>query len=245
MNKPLYYVVFTICIMAIVSCDRNNNNKYLNTEFQLLVDFTTDQEGNPTYHLAKKELQTLTSKIKSATGKRGAIKIRSSAVGSFSGSNQKEVMHIAFQDDPTASHAEGWGHTYFVIINNDSIKIINPGECGADRIFKTIRMPNGLDYLLMTSEFSGQGAVEVAAGLVSLADNPLNTAILVKNFNIIYSNNCAGIGGEESGKTVTSKLLYKWNNDKLEFKRDHFVKKCSDSSKFQFIETSDKSDEEF
>ncbi len=241
-------IILSITLLSIIfiniSCNRSATKENANADYQLLVDFTSDDSGNPPYHLSKKELKDLTNRIKATTGKKGAVTIRSSALGSFTGPNEKEIIHIAFQEDPTASHAEGWGHTYFVVINSNSMKIINPGECGAERIFKTIHMPNGLDYLFMTSEFGGQGVVEIAAGLVSLAKNPLDTAILIKNFNNIYTDSCGGLYAEESGRVAASKLSYKWKNDKLEFKREHFIKKCADSSKFQFVEISDKNDNE-
>lgn len=244
MKSIIIPVAVLVAVSMNISCNKSAKKENSNADYQLLVDFTSDDNGNPPYNVSKGELKDLVNQIKATSGKKGAVTIRSSAVGSFTGPNEKEVVHIAFQEDPKASHADGWGQTYFVVVNSGAIKVIDSNECRAERIFKTIRMPNGLDYLLMTNEFGGQGEVLVSGMLVSLAKNPINSALLIKNFNVIYNDTCGGFGGEENGKTSASKLSYKWNNNNIEFKREHFIKKCADSSKFQFVEISDKSDEE-
>ncbi|MFN7958375.1 MAG: hypothetical protein U0P46_08650 [Holophagaceae bacterium] len=245
--KIIILILLSICLN--ISCKKEEINKKssndlkLSNDYQLLVDFTTE-EGNPPYHLSKTELKDLTDKVKLVTRKKGVITIRSSAIGSFSSSNKKEVVHIVFQEDPQASHAEGWGRTYFAIVDEKSIKLLNVGECNADNIFKTVRMPNGVDVLLMTSEFSGQGNTIIGAGLVDLSTSTYeknNEAVLIQNFNTIYNDTCAA---GDDGKTIASKVYFKFIENKFVFKKEHFVKKCGDASKFVFVETSDKSDED-
>jgi hypothetical protein len=213
-------------------------------EYISLCDLTDSKAVSPKGTDDSNNTVLIDTLIKKQTHKNGKVTISAFCDGSFHLNKKNETLYLVYQEDPKASHAEGYGKYFYVITTNGDentdFDVIPLKDEQPNHIYNKITMPDGTDAILVGGEFSTMGNTLQSAWLISFVNKSHQT---LKDFGVVLNSTC-GAGGDNPS-TIASKISFKFEQNQLLFKREHYKQKCEDNSPWVFVEASDKPDDQY
>jgi hypothetical protein len=223
---------------------------------QVLLDFRVERGLNPPkipaatekYVLSKMFRRYLTDANKcnpkfdasngsdplAAARKAGEIvpSIFDSAKGSFTAAGQSQTLYVISVSECNASHADNFGTKRVAIFAGQQL-IAEFDVNFYQSIARKIDLDgDGIDELLMTHGYTGQGTVTESAALLSFQNGRLR---VIEDFEVVDEDSCAS---GSHGSSATASVLY--ISDVVpaqmpKFTRDNYVATCRTPNRWRFV----------
>lgn len=145
------------------------------------------------------------------------------ASGSFTAAGQTETAYLIFVNECNASHADNFGSKRIAIFSGPRLVADVDVDFKSTIALKTDLNLDGIDELLLTSFYMGQGELTQMAALVSFQDKRMN---VIQDFGVVAMDNCAT---GNSGSTAKAAVL-SISNAKLgempKIRADNYIAGC-------------------
>ena len=126
--------------------------------------------------------------------------IEDSATGSFTATGQAQTLYVIFVGECNASHADNFGTRRVAIFSGAQLVADVDADFKGNIVRKTDLNSDGIDELLMTSSYMGQGTLTEMADLVSFQNGRRQ---VIQDFGSVVEDSCAsGFPGSDSDASV-------------------------------------------
>jgi hypothetical protein len=121
--------------------------------------------------------------------------------GSFTAAGQSQTLYLISVSECNASHADNFGTQRVAIFSGQQLVADVDADSKSDVVRKTDLDSDGIDELLMTSSYMGQGTLVEMATLASFQDGRRR---VIEDFGTVVEDSCAS--GFPGSKTEASVL---------------------------------------
>lgn len=123
-----------------------------------------------------------------------------SATGSFTAAGQTQTLYVIFVGECNASHADNFGTRRVAIFSGAQLVADVDADFKGNIVRKTDLNSDGIDELLMISNYMGQGTLVEMADLVSFQNGRRQ---VIQDFGSVVEDSCAsGFPGSDSEASV-------------------------------------------
>lgn len=172
----------------------------------------------------------------SAARKAGQIAptIIDSVTGSFTASGQTQTAYLISVAECGASHADNFGSERVAIFTGQQLIADFDADFRSSFRRKTDLNGDGIDELLMTSGYMGQGTLTEGAALVTFESGKLN---VVHDFETVNEDSCgSGFPGSAAKASVIS-FGVGVPGKMPKFQQDNYSSPCRNVKKWRFVST--------
>ena len=160
-----------------------------------------------------------------ASRKAGQIvpNIAEAVTGSFTAAGQTETAYLIFVNECNASHADNYGSKRLAIFSGTRLVAdvdINFKDGVAS---KTDLNLDGIDELLLTSFYMGQGELTQMAALVSFQDGRMS---VIQDFNVVAMDTCATLRPGSTAKAAVLSMTNAKLGQMPQIRADNYVAGC-------------------
>jgi hypothetical protein len=251
---PLLFLLLTFCSSVLMAQKQDTPAQ---KGRQTLVDFRVEQDtASPKIPLATQRLilskvfrRYLTDQSKcnpqfegggddylAAARKAGQIvpSIADMATGSFTAPGQTQTAYVIFTGECGASHADNFGSKRVAIFSGQQLVADVDADSKGDIVRKTDLNSDGVDELLMTSGYMGQGTLIEMAALFEFRNGRLR---IIEDFGTVVEDSCAsGFPGSSSKASVLS--MSDFEPGKMpRLRMDNYVASCRNLKRWRFLST--------
>ncbi|HEX5873063.1 MAG TPA: hypothetical protein VFY60_00360 [Pyrinomonadaceae bacterium] len=153
-----------------------------------------------------------------------------SAKGSFTAAGQSQTVYVISVSECNASHADNFGTKRVAIFAGQQLIAEFDVKFFQSIVRKTDLNGDGIDELLMTHGYTGQGTVTESAALLSFQNGRLQ---VIEDFEVVLEDSCAsGSPGSAAGASV----LYISDavpGQMPKFTRDNYVATCRSPNRWR------------
>ncbi|HEU4766656.1 MAG TPA: hypothetical protein VFS77_04755 [Pyrinomonadaceae bacterium] len=169
-----------------------------------------------------------------AARKAGQIvpEIFDSAKGSFTAAGQSQTLYVISVSECNASHADNFGTKRVAIFAGQQLIAEFDVNFYQSIIRKTDLDGDGIDELLMTHGYTGQGTVTESAALLSFQNGRLR---VIEDFGVVSENSCAS---GFPGSAASASVLYIADAVPAQmptFPRDNYAATCRSPNRWKFV----------
>jgi len=120
--------------------------------------------------------------------------------GSFTAAGQSQTLYVIFVSECNASHADNFGSKRVAIFSGQQLVADVDADSKSDIVRKTDLDSDGIDELLMSSSYMGQGTL---VQMATLASFPNGRRRVIEDFGSVVEDSCAsGFPGSASQASV-------------------------------------------
>jgi hypothetical protein len=152
--------------------------------------------------------------------------------GSFTAAGQSQTLYVISVSECNASHADNFGTKRVAIFAGQQMVAEFDANFFESIARKTDLNGDGIDELLMTHGYTGQGTVIESAALLSFQNGRLH---VIEDFGVVSEDSCAsGFQGSKASASV----LYISDAVPAEmpkFPRDNYVATCRNPRRWRFV----------
>jgi hypothetical protein len=155
------------------------------------------------------------------------------ATGSFTAAGQSQTLYVISVSECNASHADNFGTKRVAIFAGQQLIAEFDVDFYQSIARKTDLDGDGIDELLMTHGYTGQGTVTESAALLSFQNGRLRT---VDDFGVVLEDSCAS---GFQGSSARASVLYM--SDTLvpaqmpKFTRGNYMATCRNPNRWRFV----------
>ena len=155
-----------------------------------------------------------------------------SAKGSFTAAGQTQTLYVISVSECNATHADNFGTKRVAIFAGQQLIAEFDVNFYASIARKTDLDGDGIDELLMTHGYTGQGTLTESAALLSFQNGRLR---VIEDFEVILEDSCAS---GFQGSSARASVLY--ISDAVpaqmpKFTRDNYAATCRNPNRWRFI----------
>jgi hypothetical protein len=163
-----------------------------------------------------------------------APSIIDSVTGSFTAPGQTQTAYLISVSECGASHADNFGSDRVAIISAQQLVAEFDVNFKSSFVRKTDLNADGVDELLMTSGYMGQGTLTESAALVSFQGGRFN---VIEDFETVTEDSCAsGFPGSTAKASVISySTAAPGKMPKLQL--DNYESACLNTRRWKFVST--------
>jgi hypothetical protein len=154
--------------------------------------------------------------------------------GSFTAPGQNQTAYVIFTGECGASHADNFGSKRVAIFSGQQLVADVDSDFKSNIIRKTDLDRDGVDELLMTSGYMGQGTFIEMAALIEFRNGRIR---VIEDFGTVVEDSCAsGFPGSSSKASVLS--MSDFAPGKMPRLRiDNYVASCRNVKRWRFLST--------
>ena len=163
-----------------------------------------------------------------------APSIIDSITGSFTAAGQTQTAYLISVSECGASHADNFGSDRVAIFAGDQLVADFDADFRSSFLSKTDLNSDGIDELLMTSGYMGQGTLTEGAALVSFQGGRLN---VLADFETVSEDSC---GSGFPGSSAKASVIYygaATPGKMPRFQQDNYASTCRNVKKWRFVST--------
>lgn len=223
---------------------------------QVLLDFRVDRKVAPAtipaatqrYVLSKLFRRYLTDQNRcnaqfdasgdsdplAAARKAGQIvpSIFDSARGSFTAAGQSQTVYVISVSECNASHADNFGTKRIAIFSGQQLIAEFDVDFYESIARKTDLNGDGVDELLMTRGYMGQGTLTEQAALLSFQNGRLN---VIDDFGVVLENSCASGFQGSSAQASALYIAGAAAGQMPKFTRDNYAATCRNPNRWRYV----------
>lgn len=155
-----------------------------------------------------------------------------SATGSFTAAGQSQTLYVISVSECNASHAENFGTKRVAIFAGQQLIAEFDANFYENIVRKTDLNGDGIDELLMTHGYTGQGTVTESAALLSFQNGRLQ---VIEDFETVLEDSCAsGFQGSSSRASVLY-LSDAVPGQMPKFTRGNYTATCRNPNRWRFV----------
>lgn len=152
--------------------------------------------------------------------------------GSFTAAGQSQTLYVISVSECNASHADNFGTKRVAIFSGQQLLAEFDANFYESIARKTDLDGDGIDELLMTHGYMGQGTLIESAALLSFQNGRLR---IVEDFGMVLENSCAS---GFPGSSARASVLY--ISDAVpaqmpKFTRDNYAATCRNPNRWRFV----------
>ncbi|HEU4510565.1 MAG TPA: hypothetical protein VFR78_20190 [Pyrinomonadaceae bacterium] len=247
--KPILFVL-VVASLAFAQKPAPKKNR------QVLLDFRIDRNVAPAkipaatqrYVLSKVFPRYLTDQNKcntqfdasgnsdplAASRKAGQIvpSIFESATGSFTASGQSQTLYVISVSECNASHADNFGTKRVAIFAGQKLVAEFDANFYENIVRKTDLNGDGIDELLMTHGYTGQGTLIESAALLSFENGRLR---VIEDFGVVAEDSCASGFPGSSAQASAVYIADSAPGQMPKFTRDNYKATCRNPNRWRFV----------
>jgi hypothetical protein len=247
--KPLVFILVMVSLAFAQKAAPNKNR-------QVLLDFRVNRNVAPAtipaatqrYVLSKVFRRYLADENRcnaqfdasgdadplAAARKAGQIvpSIFDSAKGSFTAAGQSQTLYVISVSECNASHADNFGTKRVAIFAGQQLVAEFDVNFYQSIVRKTDLNGDGIEELLMTHGYTGQGTVTESAALLSFQNGRLQ---VINDFEVVLEDSCAS---GSQGSSARASVLYMSDAVPAQmpkFTRDNYVATCRNPNRWRFV----------
>ena len=143
--------------------------------------------------------------------------------GSFTAAGQKETPYLIFVNECNASHADNFGSKRLAIFSGSRLVADVDLDFKDNISKKTDLNMDGIDELLLTSGYMGQGEFTQMAALASFEDGRMR---VIQDFGVVVSDVCASGRPGSTAKAAVLSIMNAKLSEMPKIRADNFVAGC-------------------
>ena len=143
--------------------------------------------------------------------------------GSFTAAGQTETAYLIFVNECNASHADNFGSKRLAIFSGARLVADVDVDFKDNIALKTDLNMDGIDELLLTSGYMGQGEFTEMAALVSFQDGRRQ---VIQDFGVVVSDVCAAGRPGSTAKAAVLSITNAKLSEMPKIRSDNFVAGC-------------------
>jgi hypothetical protein len=124
------------------------------------------------------------------------------ATGNFTATGQSQTLYVISVSECNASHADNFGTKRVAIFSGQQLVADLDADFKSDIARKTDLNSDGIDELLMTSSYMGQGTLVEMATLFSFQNGRVE---VIREFGTVLEDSCASL---RRGSTSKASVIY-------------------------------------
>lgn len=154
--------------------------------------------------------------------------------GSFTAAGQTQTAYVIAVSECHASHAENFGSDRIAIFNGQQLVADMDLDFKSSIIRKTDLNGDGINELLMTGAWTGQGTIIESAALLTFQNGTLQ---VVEDFGTVLEDSCAsGFPGSEVKASVLS-ILSSSPGTMPKLQQENYESRCGNRKRWRFVST--------
>jgi hypothetical protein len=159
--------------------------------------------------------------------------------GSFTAPGQTQTAYLIFVEECNASHADNFGTKRVAIFSGQQLIANVDADFKASIVRKTDLNGDGVDELLMSSGYMGQGTLTEMAALVEFRNGRMR---VIEDFGTVNDDSCAA-GGPGSSATASVISVSDAEPGKMpKLRIDNYVSSCRNVKRWRFLSTGKRQD---
>ena len=143
--------------------------------------------------------------------------------GSFTAAGQTETAYLIYVNECNASHADNYGSKRVAIFSGSQLIADVDVDFKGDIASKTDLNMDGIDELLMTSSYMGQGELTEMAALLSFQDGRMR---VIQDFGTVVTDTCATLRPGSTTKAAVLSITNAKLGQMPEIRADNYVAGC-------------------
>lgn len=258
-ETPIVLAIFIITLTGLLApLMAQQRTPPLRAPKQILFDFRNERQSAPLkiplatqrYVLSKVFRKYLTDENKcnseldtgSATDHLAAARragqmvpsIIDMATGSFTGALKQETLYVISVSECNASHADNFGTKRIAIFSGQQLVADMDADFKNNVVRKTDLNGDGMDELLITSDYMNQGILIEIAALLGFQNGRFRK---IEDFGTVFENSCAsGIPGSSAKASVIS-IADAAPGTMPQLRVDNYEASCRRAKRWRFIST--------
>lgn len=149
--------------------------------------------------------------------------IAEAITGSFTAAGQTETAYLIFVNECNASHADNYGSKRLAIFSGSRLVADIDLNFKDNISSKNDLNMDGIDELLLTSSYMGQGELTVMAALVSFQDGRMN---VIQDFGTVEMDTCATLRPGSTTKAAVLSITNAKLGQMPQIRADNYVAGC-------------------
>lgn len=155
-----------------------------------------------------------------------------SATGSFTASGQSQTLYVISVSECNASHADNFGTKRVAIFAGQQLVAEFDARFYENIVRKTDLNGDGIDELLMTHGYMGQGTLTESAALLSFENGRLR---VIEDFGVVSENSCASGFPGSSAQASAVYIADAAPGQMPKFTRDNYKATCRNPNRWRFV----------
>jgi hypothetical protein len=156
------------------------------------------------------------------------------ATGSFTAAGQEQTLYVISVTECNASHADNYGTKRVAIFSGQQLVADLDADFKSDIARKTDLNSDGIDELLMTSGYMGQGTLVEMATLFSFEKGRLQ---VIREFGTVLEDSCASGSPRSTSRASVLYISDVTLGEMPKLTRDNYVRSCSTTKRWRFLST--------
>jgi hypothetical protein len=154
--------------------------------------------------------------------------------GSFTAAGQSQTLYVISVRECNASHADNFGTNRVAIFSGQQLVADLDADFKSDIARKTDLNSDGIDELLMTSSYMGQGTLIEMASLFSFQNRRLQ---VIREFGKVVENSCASGIPRSNSKASVLYISESTPGEMPKLTMDNYATSCSKTRRWRFVST--------
>ena len=163
-----------------------------------------------------------------------APSIIDSATGSFTAAGQTQTAYLISVSECGASHADNFGSDRVAIFSGQQLIADFDVDFRSSFAKRTDLNGDGIEELLMTSGYMGQGTLTESAALVSFQGGHLN---VIHDFEQVTENSCASGFPGSGAKAAVISYVVPAPGTMPKLQQDNYASSCRNVKRWKFVST--------
>jgi hypothetical protein len=163
-----------------------------------------------------------------------APSIIDSITGSFTAAGQTQTAYVISVSECGASHAENFGTDRMAIFNGPQLIADLDLDFRSSIIRKTDLDADGVEELLMTSGWSGQGTIIESAALLSFQGGTLQ---VIEDFKTVSEDSCASGFPGSTAKAAVLSIGISAPGKTPKLQQENYESSCGTKKRWRFLST--------
>ena len=156
--------------------------------------------------------------------------IAEAITGSFTAAGQTETAYLIYVNECNATHADNFGSKRLAIFSGERLVADVDLNFKSDITLKTDLNMDGIDELLMTSGYMGQGELTEMAALLSFQDGRMS---VIQDFGAVVLDTCATLRPGSTTKAAVLSITNAALGQMPKIRADRYVAGCGNVKRWR------------